>query len=125
MDRFNQAIGSYVRLRTSLQQKKTALLLPWLHPSIPLYRRCIHVAVPSMLIGGAIELFMINTGFYSVVTRKEAERRLEKQDPVWEAHRRERRAKMAEEEKEKAAAEALRAAKRQLLQPPPQNPTQQ
>jgi hypothetical protein len=29
------------------------------------------------LAGAAMELFMINTGFYSVVTRKEGERRLE------------------------------------------------
>lgn len=34
--------------------------------------------VPGMFaVGAAMELFMIKTGFYEIVTRKEAERRLE------------------------------------------------
>lgn len=32
----------------------------------------------SFLVGAGIEFFMIQTGFYGIVTRKEAERRLER-----------------------------------------------
>jgi hypothetical protein len=36
------------------------------------------IVVPvSFVLGASMELFMIKTGFYSIVTKKEAERRLE------------------------------------------------
>ena len=37
----------------------------------------IRVIPTSFIIGASIELFMIHTGFYDIVTRKEAERRVE------------------------------------------------
>lgn len=125
MDRVSRAIRSYVRLRDTIKFKRDRLLWPYFNASIPLPRRCLNMAVPGLLLGGSIELFMIHTGFYDIVTKKEAERRLAQEDPLREQHRRERRIKLAEEEKERQAAEALRAAKRQLLQPPPQNRPQQ
>jgi len=38
----------------------------------------LRVAPLCFVIGASMELFMIKTGFYSIVTRKEAERRLDR-----------------------------------------------
>lgn len=41
--------------------------------------RSLRIIVPvGIVVGASMELFMIKTGFYTIVTRKEAERRLER-----------------------------------------------
>ena len=41
------------------------------------WRRLAVVAPTMFVVGASMEMFMIKTGFYEIVTRKEAERRLE------------------------------------------------
>lgn len=41
--------------------------------------KALRVVVPlSFVLGASMEFFMIHTGFYTIVTKKEAERRLER-----------------------------------------------
>lgn len=39
-------------------------------------RNLVMICITSFAVGGAIEIFMIKTGFYTIVGQKEAERRL-------------------------------------------------
>jgi len=41
-------------------------------------RSILIVSTSSFVIGASMELFMIKTGFYDIVTRKESERQLER-----------------------------------------------
>lgn len=67
-------------------------LLRWIRRPEPTARalfrkRLVLVVVPFAMVGAAMELFMIQTGFYTIATRKEAERRIEAVDLDYHAKR--------------------------------------
>lgn len=43
-------------------------------------RQVVRLVPMCLLLGGAMEMFMVHTGFYDVVKRKEAERIIEKRN---------------------------------------------
>mmetsp|Transcript_5993 Transcript_5993/g.10264 ORF Transcript_5993/g.10264 Transcript_5993/m.10264 type:complete len:110 (+) Transcript_5993:108-437(+) len=70
---------------------------------VPLWKQAVRIAPVFFVLGAAMELFMIKTGFYEIVTRKEAERRLERKQEL-ELFR-----KQAEEARKARAAAAAQA----------------
>jgi len=68
-------------------------------------KRLMLIVPPCFFIGVGMEAFMIKTGFYTIATRKEAERRAEAIDAEYEAYRQKKKQQQQQQQQQTSSSQ--------------------